>query len=53
MVAAAADSAGTGAAVGISGYSSLAPASHLKSGQQTGNGAVLLVFSVMEDKISG
>lgn len=43
MVAAA--SSGTGATVGISGYSNLAPSSHLKTGQQPGNGAVLLVFS--------
>lgn len=38
-------SSGTGATVGISGYSNLAPSSHLKLGQQPGNGAVLLVFS--------
>lgn len=38
-------SSGTGATVGISGYSNLAPSSHLKTGQQPGNGAVLLVFS--------
>lgn len=43
-----AGSSGTGATVGISGYSSLAPSSHLKMGQQPGNGAVLLVFSVIK-----
>ncbi|VEN49548.1 unnamed protein product [Callosobruchus maculatus] len=40
--AAGADSSGTGATVGISGYSSLAPSSHLNCGQQPGKGAVLL-----------
>lgn len=44
-------SSGRGAAVGISGYSNLAPSSHLKTGQQTGNGAVLLVFSAGETKV--
>lgn len=38
-------SSGTGATVGISGYSNLAPSSHLKIGQHPGKGAVLLVFS--------
>lgn len=41
-----AESSGTGATVGISGYSNLAPSSHLNFGQHSGNGAVLLVFSV-------
>lgn len=41
-----AESSGTGATVGISGYSNLAPSSHLNFGQQSGNDAVLLVFSV-------
>lgn len=44
------ESAGAGATVGISGYSSLAPASHLKIGQQIGNAAVLLVFSEMKTR---
>lgn len=39
------DSSGTGATVGISGYSNFAPCSHLKIGQQSGNAAVLFVFS--------
>lgn len=34
-----------GGAVGNSGYSNLTPFSHSKIGQQSGNGAVLLVFS--------
>lgn len=34
-----------GGRVGISGYSSLAPSSHSKVGQQSGKEAVLLVFS--------
>lgn len=42
---ASADSSGTGAAVGISGYSNLAPSSQAKMGQHPGNGAVLLVLS--------
>lgn len=38
-------SAVAGATVGISGYSSLAPSSHSKMGQQSGKAAVLFVFS--------
>lgn len=38
-------STGTGATVGISGYSRTAPSSHLKAGQHPGKGAVLLVLS--------
>lgn len=34
-----------GATVGSSGYSNFTPGSHSKTGQQSGNGAVLLVFS--------
>ncbi|KAF5296340.1 hypothetical protein FQA39_LY12557 [Lamprigera yunnana] len=34
-----------GTTVGTSGYSNLAPGSHLKIGQQLGNSAVLFVFS--------
>lgn len=36
---------GGGGTVGISGYSSFAPSSHSKMGQQSGKLAVLLVFS--------
>lgn len=35
----------SGATTGTSGYSSFTPASHSKSGQHSGNAAVLLVFS--------
>lgn len=38
-------SAAAGGGVGISGYSNFTPGSHSKTGQQCGNGAVLLVFS--------
>lgn len=40
-----ASSAVGGGSVGISGYSSLAPSSHSKIGQQLGKGAVLFVLS--------
>ena len=46
MARASASSALGGGRVGISGYSSLAPSSQTNSGQQSGNGAVLLVFSL-------
>lgn len=36
---------GRGATVGISGYSNFAPGSQTKFGQQSGNGAVLLVLA--------
>lgn len=51
LVAASADSSGTGAAVGISGYSSLAPSSQVNMGQQLGNGAVLFVLPKKRNKL--